>query len=273
MLTSIFNFFNQGWVGSATSLIGVLLAGLGILLYYRSRRAAKPSYYLSSTRLLGRKENSLPKEVTIQFDGKNVDRLTKTTLILWNEGSEVLYGAKIVEDDPLRISLNQGDHFLSYHTLKTTNEHNKVRLAVDQNHPHELRVTFAFMNENDGVSVELVHDSSNEHPKILGSMVGLPKGFVELGRTNRLRLAMKFGQQLKGPRKLVLWVMIMMGFALAIVGIALYPTDSDALLPLTLSGLLYILFPALLLWIDRRRYPKELETDGTRKRPQIEVTQ
>ena len=265
-MIAIYSFFNQSWVGSATSLIGVLLAGLGIFLYLRSRRSARPSYHLSSTRLLGREENNLPQEVTVQFEGQDVDRLTKVKLILWNSGSEVLYGSKVVEEDPIKISLDQGDRFLSYHILKTTNEYNRVTLSLDPDNPHELRVTFAYMNESDGVAVELVHDSAMKHPKIRGSMVGLPEGFEDVGRTNRFSLVIKLLERVKAPRKLHLWVMMMIGFAISIVGVVRYPTDSEELFPVFLTGFLYTLFPAFALWIARRRYPKKLETDGVRKR-------
>jgi len=122
------------------------------------------------------------------------------------------------------------------------------------------------MNENDGVSVELVHDSSTEHPKIHGSMVGLPEGFEELKGTHRLGRTIKSIAGAKAPKNLPLWVMMMMGLTLAILGVVLYPTVSEALFPVLLSGSLYILFPALVLWKDRRRYPKKLETDGETKR-------
>ena len=133
MPTAIHSFFNQRSVGSATSLIGVLLAGLGIFLYLGKEEPLTPPHYsISSTRLLGREGNSLPKEVTVQFERLNVDRRTKTNLVLWNDGSEVLDGTKVVEEDPIMISFDQGDRFLSDHVLKATNEHNKVTLALAQ---------------------------------------------------------------------------------------------------------------------------------------------
>ena len=109
-MEKIINFFNQGWVGSVIGLLGVIAA---VVLFLRSRRAAKPSFQKSSLRLLGKNENNLPDEVTVLFKEKKVERLTKTTLILWNNGNEVLKGEEVVDTDPLKISFNEGDHILS----------------------------------------------------------------------------------------------------------------------------------------------------------------
>ena len=125
-MQEIFSFFDQGWVGI---LIGATVA---VFFFLKNRRAAKPSFQKSSLRLLGENRNNLPDEVTVLFNGREVDRLTKTTLILWNNGNEVLKGEEAVDTDPLRISFNEGDHILSYKKLGKTKEANKFSVSRDK---------------------------------------------------------------------------------------------------------------------------------------------
>ena len=177
-MQGVFDFLNQGWVGSLVGIIGVIV---GLFLYKRSTRTATPAYQKSSLRLLGQNEDILPEEVTVFFKDEEIARLTRTILILWNNGSEVLYGDKIVAKDPIRISFDAGDTILGFRILKRSTDVNDFSVRKDNPNPHQLTVSFSYLDPGDGASVELLHDSEKRYPEVRGSIMGLPKGFKDLG--------------------------------------------------------------------------------------------
>lgn len=276
-MQEILSFFNQGWVGSLLGLIGIIVGAAGVFSYKISKSTAKPTYQKLSLRLIGRDEDNLPKEVTVFFKGKEVDRLTKTTLILWNNGTEVLEGKDIIKPDLIQIAFDEGDNILTYSIIKKTKVVNNFELIKNEENPHKLTVNFDYLDPNDGVVLELLHDSNKRYPKITGTVKGLPNCFVDLGsiysgKQNKHKL--RVGAFLFKYSKIPFGVMIFIGFAMAIFG--LIPQEARSVIFLNLTGghesklinkpmfflilgFLYALPPVVILWSRRKKYPKQLE--------------
>ena len=263
----ILDILNEGWVGSLVGIAGLVA---GLLLYRRSTRAAKPSFQKSSLRLLGRNADSLPAEVTVLFRNKKIERLTRTALIFWNNGTEVLYGDKIVQKDPIRICFHSGDEILSYEVVKTTREVNDFSVDRDGDEPHRLLLKFSYLDPGDGALVELFHDSETRYPEVSGSIMGLPRGFEDLGIVATAAAAPSTVStlgRLVQYRRVVLWVAIVIGLTVAARGVlppevrTVMEFGEDTEIPSWLMicvGLLYAAMPAGLLWLRRRRHPKAL---------------
>jgi hypothetical protein len=276
-MVEIFEFFNQGWVGSLIGVIGIILGIIGIFSYRVSKSIAKPSYQKSSLRLIGRDEDNLPQDVKVTYKGNEVDRLTKTTLTIWNNGTETLDGSDVVESDPLYISFEANDKILSYKILKKTKDANSFVLKNCDNGPNKLRFEFEYLDPNDGVVIELLHDSEKRYPEFSGTIKGLPSGFVDQGR-----VLQKKRNNLKGPLKvlldrpkLVFVTALVFGLALTIFG--LLPQEARDFIVGFLSesstqksieqqpiffiviGVLYTSMPAFMLWARRKKYPKQLD--------------
>jgi len=276
-MSEMFQFFNQGWVGSLIGVIGIALGIMGIFSYRISKSIAKPSYQKSSLRLIGREEDNLPSEVTVTYKGKVVERLTKTTLILWNNGSESLDGKNIVAADPLTLKFDEQDNILSYNIIKRTKDVNGFSIEKNENSPRELFLSFDYLDPDDGVVIELLHDSANKYPELTGTIKGLPNGFVDHGRVMEKRSIKGKGVLglLLNNHKFIFAVAIAIGLAFTIFG--LLPQEWRDLMLNTLPesekqksiteqplffivfGLLYSSMPAFLLWLRRKKYPKQLE--------------
>ncbi|HHF2955190.1 TPA: hypothetical protein ACPJ0D_000317 [Vibrio diabolicus] len=273
-MESVFNFFNQGWVGSLIGVIGVIFGVVGMFSYKFSKSSAKPSYQAASLRLIGRDEDNLPEDVTVLYKGTEVERLAKTKLVIWNNGTEVLNGEDIVESDPLRVSFPVGSNILSYQVIKTTRDTNQFSLYKDESVENELYIQFSYLDPKDGATIEILHDSEERHPSILGTIKGLPKGLEYLGRfyTNKTTNAKFPINFLLSSRKLVLWVTIFMGILfffgsllpaeITKIVIEKDPTNDTALrVILGVTGFVYTVMPATLLWSRREKYPKVLSTN------------
>ena len=276
-MSIVFKFINQGWVGSLIGLIGIILGIVGIFSYRISKSVAKPSYQKSSLRLLGRKEDNLPNQVVVTYEGNVVERLTKTTLVFWNNGTETLDGSSIVEKDPLSISFEDEDRILSYKILKQTKKTNEFDIQMLTKYQHKLVFSFEYLDPSDGVVIELLHDSAQRYPIISGTIKGLPYGFVDQGKIfeneeNNLKGPLKI---LLSRSKLLFIIAIVLGLGMVLFGIlpaevrefiarfisegSTQKTIDQQPLFFIIFGLVYASLPAFLLWTRRKKYPKQLE--------------
>ena len=196
--------------------------------------------------------------MAVTFKGSVVERLTKTILIFWNNGTEVIDGKDIVASDPIEIAFYSGDNILSYRILKRTKDANKVIVDKSWLSDNALLLSLDYLDPNDGVVLEIIHDSEEKYPKITGTIKGLPKGFVDQGEVYENE-ATKIRK-----RRRMYSLTIAMGLAMLIIGFV--PSDiffttkrppSSALF--IILGILYAGVPAFLLWFHRGKYPKQLE--------------
>lgn len=276
-MSEFFAFFNQGWVGSLIGVIGIILGVFGIFSYRISKSVAKPSYQKSSLRLIGRNENNLPKDVTVTYKGNEVDRLTKTTLTIWNNGTETLDGSDVVDSEPLLISFKENDKILSYKILKKTKDANAFSLINCEDATNKLRLEFEYLDPKDGVVIELLHDSQERYPVFSGTIKGLPSGFVDQGRVMQRKR-----NNFKGPlkilldiQKLIFVTVIVIGLAITLFGllpqeardfiVGFFPESSaqksieQQPIFFVVFGMIYTAMPAFVFWTRRKKYPKQLD--------------
>ena len=275
-MQDIFNFFNQGWVGSLIGLIGIVLGGLGIFSYKISKSIPKPAYQRNSFQLIGKEEDNLPDEVEVTFKGKPVNRLTKTKLIFWNAGTEVVEGSNIVGSDPVSILFPDGTNILSFKILKRTREVNNFCIKRIQDRNNVLRIDFDYLDPKDGAVVEILHDSENRYPQITGTIKGISKCFTDLGRFYEARpIKMKGARRIFiGDPKIIFYIAMTIGIGFTLFGIlpeeirqhfeALFTNENGKSLTATpeffiIFGLFYTAMPASILWSRRKKYPKNLE--------------
>lgn len=277
-MQEILSFFNQGWVGSLIGFIGIILGAIGIFSYKISKSIAKPAYQKSSLQLIGREEDNLPDEVEVTYKGKKVDRLTKTKLIFWNDGTETLDGDSVVKSDPITIVFPENTNILSYKILKRTKAVNNFNATKDEEKQNHLILHFDYLDPKDGIVLEILHDSEKRYPKITGSIKGLKKCFSDLGRIYEAKNFKSKGRigKILDNHRLVFSLAIAIGFSFATFG--LLPEEVRHYIESTLSpsqdgksisdypafyvifGLLYAAMPVFALWSRRKKYPKSLES-------------
>ncbi len=270
-MQTVFNFFNQGWVGSLIGIVGAILGVIGIFSYKISKSSAKPAYQKSSLRLIGRDEDNLPNEVTVSFQGKEVDRLTKTTLIIWNNGTEVLDGTNVITSDPISISFNETDNILSYKILKSTKKVNNIQITKNIANTHQLILNFDYLDPEDGFILEILHDSELRTPKITGTIKGIPHGIIDLGNVNFQQKQTKQYSKIRtifNHPKLIFFVTLLMGISIITFGLLPieYRQTVDGLflasnhpLMFIIFGSIYTLVPLIGLLLGRKKYPKALD--------------
>lgn len=274
---------NQGWFGSIVGLLGVVVGVIGILLYRNMKIGPIPTCQLRSLRLLGKEEQELPPEVEIRYKNKEVPRLTLTSAYLWNAGKTMMRGNQIVEDDPLRYEFDPSDEILKAHVATSTKPANKVTVREADNQKHTLLVDFDYLDPGDGARIDILHTSERRHPKIEGSLRGIPKGVSRIDPSPAFAFDLVFRRFSRNPNPLYA-AMLFLGITGLAVGAlptawleaikgslssaSAEPTKSPVseirFLALFIGGT-YTLFPALAYLGKRKKYPSALDHDESKK--------
>ncbi len=172
-----------GWIGGLLGICGLIF---GYVTYVRSRRRTTMAYVHLGEHLLGSASDTLPPLIDVLYDGIAIPRLTKSLVIIWNNGENTIAGTDIVVKDPLRLQVGTDGEILSVSVLKTSRVVNDVRIGYSESTAaNEAMLTFDFLDANDGVVVEILHTSTDRKPRIKGTLRGLPKGFTNLGQFAR----------------------------------------------------------------------------------------
>lgn len=272
LVSQVLSFINQGWVGSMIGLVGVLLGIAGLLFFRAAKAKPRPAFQVDALRLIERRSQELPDEVSISYKGVPVQRLTKTNLIFWNAGTDTLRWADVVSTDPLRMTFDKDSEILRADIVKTTRHINACKLVADQNERYKLLFEFDFLDPGDGASIEILHTSKSRAPTFLGSIRGVPEGVINWGRILTGQSGSTPFLRILKSRKPVFIAGIVLGLLLIIVG--LLPdtvltklsvdcaTNDKSIFPryfFMVFGVIYAAFPAFLLWSGRKRFPKVLD--------------
>jgi hypothetical protein len=172
-------------IGTYVSVIDIV-RGIDIVHWivpYMLNRQGGPSlvYRSGGARLLGGLHTELPPALALTVCGVQVRTLTKSILALWNDGATTIRGTDIVDHDPLRIECVNGGRILYNEIARATRPANRVELAFDESHPGSLHCWFDYLDQGDGVIVELWHTGVDVRLAVRGSVRGLPNGVTDGG--------------------------------------------------------------------------------------------
>ena len=272
------------WVFNAvTTIIGVVGVTVALIAYFRPRKRLRLSYQTISTPYFAEDDYALPSELVMTFNGERVERLSKTTLIFWNSGTEVLKGEDIVRSEPLRICLDADDRILSHQVAGVSKKTNQVQVDRTEGAFNELSLRYDYLDPRDGLVLEIMHNSKRRRPVIRGAVKGLANGPDSQGTAGTEQILALSTKMLLPPplqRRVVQSAAVIGGAAFlagaAAAGIQLVSEPSQtwlssvvdisqriwpepAILMMSIGGA-YFLPMGLLIWATKRRYPKSLAT-------------
>lgn len=265
MLDQLLDLLAPGWVGSLIGLAGIAAAAL---TYVLSRRRTILSYRTRGVRLLGQAGSKLPDGVTVQYQGKDIPRLTRSVVVLWNDGETTISGTDLIPNDPLRIVVEDDTSVVACTLLKSTRAVLQANCTLRKDNSQEVLLNFGFLDPSDGVVVELLHTGRDLHPRVKGTVRGIPQG-----PKNRGRVLPKKPPSVSVPllrsRKAFALIVVTVGCAISIAGVMTStvstispPTKTVApKYALISAGALYAGLGCLMLWMLRRRYPRSLHSE------------
>ena len=157
-------------------IIGIAGLSVAAFAYFRPRRRSRLVYQMALLRYFDKNDFTLPEYAEMTYEGIEVERLTKVTVVLWNKGTDTLHGKDIVRSDPIRLSVPEDTRILEVEIAKQTREANKC--IVQQNPPggHDVVIRYDYLDPGDGLALNLLHDGATPLPEILGTATGLGDG-------------------------------------------------------------------------------------------------
>lgn len=265
----IIKLINAPELGSILGIAGLFAA---LFFYLRSRRISQLAYQLEEFTMIGGSNAEFPNEVEIRFANRRVNRVTVSRIVLWNSGNMTINGSQVVDSDPVRLELTKEGEILKVDVLRHSRASNMVRIIPRNGSLNIVDIPFDYFDPKDGISLEVIHSSTKNSIKCMGTIRGIPKGISNYGKLifqNNRKSNYPFAR-FSVLRKLFQIFMAAVGGAIIFVG--LYEPQwfaladrSDADMPswlFVVVGLLYFIPPVVLLWIRRRRYPQTLEPDS-----------
>ena len=233
----IVDWISVNWKGVLTHGISYLIGITGIVIAILCRTSYRLCFQKSCIKLI---DGALPSAVKITVYGKAARRLSATKIVVWNSGYRALKWGQV--SDPMTISFREGDHIYK-HDSSATKASNKVHIR--QISDHVLRVEFRNLDRNDGMALDILHDSEMEYPCISGTILE-HKGFKDCGEIklvpNRMKLLAKIA--------VTTALLVIPGIIILIT--AGFESNGPGLIAF---GLLYLF---LLFWRERQRIPRPL---------------
>ncbi len=158
-------WLGANWFSLVTFIIGSILTIL-VSYLFRNRKILKIQEVHSE--VIKKSEKNLPG-IEIQYCGKQVERLVKSTFCIWNGGNTIITKEDISNIDNLRceaekdtICLIDSDSIFLGRSACNTNV---------QGHSSPFLITFDFLDKHDGLIFSVVHDS-----KIMPEIRGVIRG-------------------------------------------------------------------------------------------------
>lgn len=266
MVSELLSFINQGWVGI---IIGI---SISILTYKLSIKKPIPSYQRHSLEIIRKNQLELSKDIKISYKDIVVENLTKIEIVFWNQGKDTLKNENIVLDDPLLFKFSDDTIILSAKIIKQTRNINKSYIRISETNPNVAHFGFDYLDQNDGMIFEIIHTDINIYPEIMGTIKGIPEGIQNFGQVdlfNSRNCKNKLFCLLNSKIFLFL-VMSFGGTFLLLIGIypslyekihsynSLFISNEISRIFFIIIGIFYFIFPILLFWQKRKRFPKKL---------------
>jgi hypothetical protein len=258
------------WLGTIITAFGVIAALVAAFVtYLLTRQRSRLAFCFQGERLLGLASGALPEGITVSYEGEDIPRLMRSTVIIWNAGEKIILRDDVITRDPLRIQIHDG-RILSASIGRASREVVEFDIEMRQDSPREANISFAFLDTKDGAVIEVLHTSEQRFVDVVGTIRGLPKGISNFGvipaeSKRAQRSAPLFVRTLimpLGNPKLVAAISIAFGAASAIGVTAFWKNiDIGSKIIFTAFGLIYVVLGTTMLILSRRRFPKILSVD------------
>ncbi len=261
------SLLSPGWVGSIIGIAGLIGA---VIVYLLTRQRTSVDYACAGDRVLGPStDDGLPPEITVQYKGENIPRLTRSTVVFWNSGEKTILGDDIVASDPLRFCVADDGVILSVTLLKTSRTVNEFSAEFSSKSSKDAYFKFGFLDAGDGAVVEILHTSAKRVLTVEGTLRGLPRGMKNLGRiTGKI-----YGKRKRFAMVIDLtatWAPMILGGGVSLAAIFVpseslnefvASTPSNVSATLLGAGVTYFLLGLAMLYLFRRKYPKHLHVE------------
>jgi hypothetical protein len=178
---------------SLTFLISIILTIIGIIssivIYYKGRERKSISYNVVDNHLISNFKQKI-NGLTIQYSGKDIERLSVTNFIFWNNGTETIHRDNIPHKDKFSITIKDGNYILDKSIINVTNKANKID-PILSNDKKKIDIDFEYLDKGNGFILKIFHTGEKYNDfDVNGSIMGfgkISKGFTKKERNSLIK--------------------------------------------------------------------------------------
>lgn len=247
--------------GFAVGLIGIIIT---VVALYFSRKVKRLGYSRRSFNLVRKNRSSL-SSLEVRFNGRQVQALTITKVLIWNTGTEAIRSSDLAPKEKLRLSMSGSAELLESEIIQSNSESCNWRLGELEE--KEQVIEFDFLDPADGIVLQVAHTGiSSRALNLNGQIVGKGK-ITEKQRGGLSSFVLGFGRSrinydvARKGRWFIGTVVLIVGVSTALIPFTSVYIDANESSEffkwvLGLAGLFYV-FTAISLF--RSGPPKGLE--------------
>lgn len=156
-------------------IIGAAVTFFVTFIYYKkTMEGGKLAFDSSKSIIIDRETEAISSEFKLEFYDKEIIRLVRTNIYFWNNGNKTIRKEDLVKSNQLRIRFDNEVNIFSYNIVKNTDESNEMSLK--KSNDSEIDLCFNYLEPNDGVKIEILHNSINASVKIDGKVIDVRNG-------------------------------------------------------------------------------------------------
>lgn len=161
--------------GIVLTVIGLVLSVIALpVTYFLGRRTRQlPVVYSVSdfAVLMSPRDRLAADDLDLTLGGRTISTISRTYIAVWNARGDTIRNTDILQTDPLRIIVGEGDDILRSRIISTSRTQCGASLQESLLDSRTLEVNFDFLDPKDGMVIEVLH-----HGEAAAKLVGTLRG-------------------------------------------------------------------------------------------------
>ncbi|MFI5607255.1 hypothetical protein [Amycolatopsis sp. NPDC051903] len=158
-----------GIIGTALGVVGIIIS---FFLAKRGRERPEIRHLEDFDVVISPEDALLNRGLELQFNGRNINTVSRTIFAVWNRRGSTLLGTDVVPEDKLRLQLGDKDIVLRARIVAFSRPQIKATLTTGAQHKaNQVILDFDFLDPSDGFIVEVIHPGPDK-PTMEGTMRG-----------------------------------------------------------------------------------------------------
>ena len=147
--------------------------------YKRSTRKKEVLYTKVNVKIIQNCNKKISDFVS-KYKNNSVDSIRVTRYLLWNNSSQAIRKNDIAPRDPLQFSVTSGYEILGAKIIYPKNSLNGFMLSELKKTNNFTKLSFDFINENEGVIIQIIHTGKTKNIYFSGTIIDFGKPvFIE----------------------------------------------------------------------------------------------
>jgi len=173
------------------AIAGLIVAIVGIPITFivarRTRLRPQIRYATDFDILLRPGDNLFDRGLYMTLGDHKIVSISRTRLAFWNHRGDTVHNSDILNSDPLRLQLRQGDEVLQARVITMSRKPINLQSGITSD-TTAVSITFEFLDTWDGGVIEVIHKGP-EKPSLVGTLQGCD--MYDAGSANLTALALK----------------------------------------------------------------------------------